>query len=128
MNLNETHDPALESWVESANAPGTDFPIQNLPFCIFRHGHASPRTGVGIGDYILDVADYTSLNALMALGRRACSELRGTLSRALRADNPEPPRELLYPIAECTLLLPAEIRNYTDFYASVFHATNVGGM
>jgi fumarylacetoacetase len=128
MNLNETHDPALESWVESANVPGTDFPIQNLPFCIFRHGHASPRTGVGIGDYILDVADYTSLNALMALGRRACSELRGTLSRALRADNPEPPRELLYPIAECTLLLPAEIRNYTDFYASVFHATNVGGM
>jgi fumarylacetoacetase len=128
MNLNETHDPALESWVESANAPGTDFPIQNLPFCIFRHGHASPRTGVGIGDYILDVADYTSLNPLMALGRQACSELRGTLSRALRADNPEPPRELLYPIAECTLLLPVEIRNYTDFYASVFHATNVGGM
>jgi len=55
MNLNETHDPALQSWVESANDPASDFPIQNLPFCIFRHGDSAPRTGVGIGDQIFDV-------------------------------------------------------------------------
>lgn len=128
MSLNETHDPALQSWVESANLPGTDFPIQNLPFCVFRHGTAAPRTGVGIGDQILDVADYTSLNALMAMGRKTCAELRLTLSRSLRDDNPHPPRELLHPMAECTLLMPVEIHDYTDFYASVFHATNVGSM
>lgn len=128
MSLNETHDPALLSWVESANAAGTDFPIQNLPFCVFRHGNGAARTGVGIGNYILDVAGYTSLNPLMALGRKTTSELRLTLSRALRADNPNPPRELLHPMRECELLMPVEIRDYTDFYASVFHATNVGSM
>ena len=76
MSLNETHDPALTSWVESANAPGTDFPIQNLPFCMFRHSHAAPRVGVAIGDSILDVPDYPSLNHVMERGRAAAAELR----------------------------------------------------
>src|SRR5436309_3723876 len=76
MTLNETHDPDLESWVESANAPDSDFPIQNLPFCVFRHGGNAPHVGVGIGDQIMDVADAPSLNALMADGRAACSGLR----------------------------------------------------
>ena len=128
VNVNETHDPTLESWVRSANSPGADFPIQNLPFCVFRHGHSARRVGVAIGDSILDVPDYTSLNDLAARGRSACSELRLKLSRALRADNPYPPRSLLYPISECTLELPLEIDDYTDFYASIFHATNVGSM
>jgi fumarylacetoacetase len=128
VDLNETHDPALISWVESANSPETDFPIQNLPFCIFRHGHAAPRVGVGIGDSILGVPDYTSINALMELGPAAATELRLRLSRVLRADNPYPPRALLFPAPECTLLMPVEIGDFSDFYASIFHATNVGSM
>jgi len=128
MNLNETHDPALTSWVASANDSASDFPIQNLPFCTFRHKHGAPRVGVGIGDSILDVPDYQSMNALMEGGRAAASELRLKLSRALRADNPYPPKGLLYPISECALLVPAQIGDYTDFYASIFHATNVGSM
>ncbi|HWZ31187.1 MAG TPA: fumarylacetoacetase [Bryobacteraceae bacterium] len=128
MNLNETHDPALTSWVASANDPACDFPIQNLPFCTFRHKHGAPRVGVGIGDSILDVPDYQSMNALMEGGRAAASELRLKLSRALRADNPYPPKGLLHPISECTLQVPAQIGDYTDFYASIFHATNVGSM
>src|SRR5947209_16126639 len=95
MTLNETHDPDLESWVESANAPDSDFPIQNLPFCVFRHGGNAPHVGVGIGDQIMDVADAPSLNALMSDGRAACSGLRLMASRALRAGNPNPPRHLL---------------------------------
>jgi fumarylacetoacetase len=128
MTLNETHDPALQSWVESANAPDTDFPIQNLPFCMFRHNHGAPRVGVAIGDAILDVPDYQTLNQLMADGRGAASELRLRLSRVLRADNKYPPRDLLCSTDECALMLPAAIGDYTDFYASVFHATNVGKM
>jgi len=128
MTLNETHDPDLESWVESANAPDSDFPIQNLPFCVFRHGGNAPHVGVGIGDQIMDVADAPSLNALMADGRAACSGLRLMASRALRAGNPNPPRHLLHPIAECELFVPGVIGDYTDFYASIFHATNVGSM
>jgi fumarylacetoacetase len=128
MSFNETHDPALESWVASANDPLTDFPIQNLPFGVFRHGHAAPRVGVAIGDSILEVPDVPSLNDLASRGRTACSELRLKLSRALRADNPYPPKALLYPMGECSLGLPLAIGDYTDFYASIFHATNIGSM
>ena len=128
MNLNETHDPQLTSWVESANRHDTDFPIQNLPFCTFRHRHGGPRVGVAIGDYVLDVPDYPNLNALMAAGRAAAAEERLRLSRALRSGNHYPPRDLLYPMSECVFDVPAQIGDYTDFYASIFHATNVGGM
>ena len=128
MTLNETHDPSLTSWVESANRTDADFPIQNLPFCTFRHKHGGPRVGVAIGDCILDVPDYPSLNALMEAGRAALAEERLRLSRALRADNRYPPKDLLYPMSECVLEVPAHIGDYTDFYASIFHATNVGSM
>jgi fumarylacetoacetase len=128
MSLNETHDPALQSWVESANRAATDFPIQNLPFGVFRHGHSAPRVGVAIGDSILEVPDVPSLNDLASQGRAACSELRLKLSRVLRADNPYPPKALLFPMAECQLDLPLQIGDYTDFYASIYHATNVGSM
>jgi fumarylacetoacetase len=128
MSVNETHDPNLESWVESANSPHTDFPIQNLPFCVFRHGHSATRIGVGIGDSILEVPDVPSLNDLASQGRAASSELRLKLSRTLRADNPYPPKSLLFPMNECTLDLPLEIGDYTDFYASIFHATNIGSI
>ena len=126
--MTETHDPRLTSWVESANSPQADFPIQNLPFCVFRHAHSAPRIGVGIGDSILEIPDVASLNDLASEGRAACSELRLKLSRTLRADNPYPPKALLFPMAECSLDLPLQIGDYTDFYASIFHATNVGRM
>src|SRR5271156_5014669 len=109
MNLDETHDPALLSWVESANVTNADFPIQNLPFCLYRHGDAPPRIGVGIGDQIFDAAKDSTLTELMALGRAGLTQLRLRLSRALRADHPPPPRHLLHPIAECTLLPPGQI-------------------
>jgi fumarylacetoacetase len=128
MSVDETHDPALESWVESANSPDTDFPIQNLPFCVFRRGEEPPRVGVRIGDQILEVTGLSSLNALMARGRTACSELRLILSRALRAGNPDPPRHLAHPVSECELMLPVEIGDFTDFFSSIFHATNTGGI
>jgi len=128
MNLDETHDPALKSWVESANAPSADFPIQNLPFCLYRRGDSPPRIGVGIGNQIFDAAKYSTLTDLMGLSREVLTQLRLRLSRALRADHPHPARHLLHPIAACTLLPPGEIGDYTDFYASIYHATNVGSM
>ena len=88
MKLDETHDPALRSWVETAHEPGCDFPIQNLPFGIFkRKGHKEPaRGGVAIGDQILDLAALgvrtgTALNGVAAMGRRAATKLRREVSR-----------------------------------------------
>jgi fumarylacetoacetase len=143
--LNETHDPARRSFVESANAPDGDFPIQNLPFCVFRASPgASARVGVAIGDQILDVAAASSsfgtaagdaakacaarnLNALMALGPEAWSALRLSLSRALSAERGDKSlAQHLSPMAKAELLLPVAIGDFTDFYASVFHATNAG--
>ena len=157
--MNDTHSPDLESWVESAQDPATDFPIQNLPFGVFRRrtGIESPRVGVAIGDVILDVAAARderllaggdavaaaercrepALNGLMALGPRHWSALRLALSRLLRADgeaadavrrDPSFGERLLVPMRDAELLLPAQVGDYSDFYASVHHATNVGGM
>jgi fumarylacetoacetase len=144
--LNETHDPARKSWVASANAADADFPIQNLPFGVFRPrgDEAEPMVGVAIGDQILDVtaampafdglarraADACAaphLNDLMALGPQAWSALRLALSRVL-SDPSQQARlqKFLTPIAEAELFLPVKIANFTDFYASIFHATNAG--
>ena len=126
MKLDETHDPALESWVESANERYAEFPIQNLPFGRFRRSGA-PQIGVAIGDQIFEIEE-TSLNALAARGRRAATELRLELSRQLRRANPNPPMDRLHPMSECEMLLPFDIGDYTDFYASIHHATSVGKM
>jgi fumarylacetoacetase len=150
--INETHDPTLTSWVESANAPESDFPIQNLPFGVFRRrGSDEPaRGGVAIGDQILDLAACVRegllrgpaaerstgpvLNGLLALGPAAWAELRKQISRLLRADSPAFRADgafgtrILAPAAEAELLLPVDIGDYTDAYASVFHATNIGSM
>jgi fumarylacetoacetase len=149
FELNETHDPALKSWVESANVSDTDFPIQNLPFGVFRHKGSGEafRGGVAIGDQILDLAAVdnagafsgeastaasdcaaSTLNAFMAMGQGAWSALRLALSRALRqgAREREKLRACLVPQAEAEYKVPARIGDYTDFYASVYHATNVG--
>jgi fumarylacetoacetase len=147
--LNETHDPARRSFVESANAPDSDFPIQNLPFCVFRPvaaAGAQLRVGVGIGDQILDVAAAGPLlggpaaeaarpcvapflNSLMSMGPRAWSAMRLGLSRALSTEgNNQGIRQHLMPMAQAELRLPVAFRNFTDFFASIFHASNAGRM
>lgn len=127
--IDETHAPDLRSWVESANRAGCEFPIQNLPFGVFRTpGDKKTRLGVAIGDAILPVAEWLSgetLNGYCALTSSERRELRRTLSRALAKGARK--REL-FPQRECELLLPMAIGDYTDFYASIDHATNVGRM
>ena len=136
MKLDETHDPQLKSWVASANAPSCDFPIQNLPFGVFkRKGRKeAPRGGVAIGDQILDLAALKiktgpTLNAIAAMGRPAWRKLRKELSAALSTKVGE--KKLarhLVPMREAELFLPVAVGDYTDFYTSSFHATNVGRM
>ena len=149
--VDETHDPALRSWVRSANDGRTDFPIQNLPFGVFRHEGSGERArvGIAIGAMILDVstamkAGYFTgdaaagaracaaqcLNDLMELGRPAWRALRAAASALLR-DGSSAERDaerILVPMADADLLLPARVGDYTDFYASIHHATNVGSM
>src|SRR5918994_5776030 len=136
MALDATHDPALQSWVASANQPGCDFPIQNLPFGIFKRkgGKESPRGGVAIGDQILDLAALgiktgPTLNGLAAMGRPAWRRLRGELSKGLSKEkaNKRFARYLL-PIKQAELFLPVAIGDYTDFFAGIHHATNMGRM
>lgn len=146
--LNETHDPALRAWAEPDGAG--DFPIQNLPFGVFRptaSGSASWRGGVAIGDQIVDLGAVADaglldgpaaaaaraaagpvLNPLLALGPAAWSALRLGLSRGLRegADKVAAWRRCLVPRAAAELTLPVAIGDYTDFYTSIHHATNIG--
>jgi fumarylacetoacetase len=149
MNLNETHDPSLKSWVESANTAHTDFPIQNLPFGRFRRaGSEQPwRIGVAIGDQVLDLklasqagawnADVKAslsglalgdLNGFMALAAAARSELRAALSRALRSDSEYQSalQAALVPQSSAQMAVPCAIGDYTDFYTGIHHATTVG--
>ena len=151
-SIDETHRADLRSWVESANADETDFPIQNLPLGCFRPRDGGPRPGVAIGDQILDLAaardvadfgpeieaaieacaDTGTLNPLLSAGR--LQALRGALSELLRTDTRVAwaarahADTLLSPMANAELLVPVRIGDYTDFYASIHHATNVGSM
>ncbi len=146
--LNATHDPDLRSWVNTANVPDTDFPIQNLPFGAFRRRGSGDvaRCGVAIGDSIVDVSLIAALftdeakaaahacaapelNALMELGPRAASALRGQLSALLAQAAQERSAKVakaLIPMADAELLLPVRVSGYTDFFASVHHAGNAG--
>ncbi len=125
--IDETHDPALESWVESANRPGCDFPIQNLPLGVFRSpGDEQTGLGVAIGDAVLDLGEWldgSNLNGYLALRATQRRDLRRTLSRVLAKGSLTRP---LIPQHDCEMLLPAQIGDFTDFYASLDHATNVG--
>jgi len=136
MALDATHDPALKSWVESANEPGCDFPIQNLPFGIFKRKGAkeSPRGGVAIGDQILDLAALgiktgPTLNGLAAMGQREWKRLRKALSKGLSIQKASKrfARNLL-PMKQAELFLPLTIGDYTDFFTGIHHATNMGRM
>ena len=133
--IDRTHDPALRSWVESANAAGCDFPIQNLPLGIFRRKgpREAPRGGVAIGDQILDLAALgirtgPALNGLAAGGRPALRKLRRELSQALSTKSRVQKRlqKHLVPMKRAELFLPVAIGDYSDFYAGIHHATNVG--
>jgi fumarylacetoacetase len=145
--IDDTHNPKLRSWVEAANSDHTDFPIQNLPFGVFRRRQSqeSVRIGVAIGDQILDLPRCRELgllegiagelpqavaapvlNPLMALGAAAMGQLRSRLIRILDADRGSGDPNLLVPMDQADLLLPVAVGDYTDFYASVYHATNVG--
>jgi fumarylacetoacetase len=140
--IDATHDPARTSWVESANGH-RDFPVQNLPYGIYAPKDGDPRPGVAIGEAILDLraaaaADLLpgrtafacrgdTLNALMALApadRRALRErLSAMLSDPMRKADLAP---MLHEAASCTMHLPAQIGDYTDFYVGIHHANNVG--
>jgi fumarylacetoacetase len=147
--LNETHDPALRSWVASANDDTLGFPVQNLPYASFRRRDAGQafRPGVAVGDMILDLAALAqarpfegdaaralaacqgdSLNALMNEGPACWSALRLALSRALRTGSPLQATlaPMLVPQAAAEFAMPARVGDYTDFYISLHHATSVG--
>lgn len=153
QTINETHDAALTSWVESAQAAGSDFPIQNLPFGVFRRRGSQEhwRGGVAIGDQILDLAavlgsqgsdafgtasaalqaaSLETLNDFMALGPTAWSALRLALSRVLRTGSPHQAAlaPCLVPQVEAEYRVPAHIGDYTDFYTSIHHATHIGSL
>ena len=151
--LNRTHDPLARSWLASANAAGTDFPIQNLPFASFKRKdkYESMRGGVAIGDQVLDlqllaasgclkgngvaqataeVAAFSQLNGFMALGPTAWSTLRHALFDLLHTQATPAVQQsvtaCLTPQSGAEYGLPAHIGDYTDFYTSIYHATNVG--
>lgn len=147
--MNETLDPNLTSWVSSANIRGNDFPIQNLPFGVFRMRSSDDhRVGVAIGDRIVDITAARNeglfsgraeeaaaacsggtLNPLMALGSVHWSALRKRLSVLLSdASERRKVEHCLVPMTDVEMQLPAIIGDYTDFYASIHHATNVGSM
>ena len=140
--LDETHDPSRSSWVEGAK-DHADFPVQNLPYGVFSPADGDRRTGVAIGERVLDlravaatgllppaaaeVLGDKTLNRLMALPAVDRTDLRRRLSALLsetaRRRELEP---LLYPARDCVLHLPAAIGDYTDFYVGIHHANNVG--
>ena len=149
---NETHDPARRSWVPSANARDTDFPIQNLPLGIFSVADGEPRFGVAIGDAILDI-DATlragllsgtaatvaeagmsgQLNAVFAMGPASISAFRKQVGLLLAAQTEashtaQAISGLLHDQAACAMHLPVQVKNYTDFYAGIHHARAAGAL
>mgnify|MGYP003574976907 FL=1 len=142
IQLDETHDPARRSWLESADGH-PDFPIQNLPLGVFSVGNAPPRIGVAIGDMILDLKALSgaglldehwnlalglgTLNAWFAHGPKDGRALRQRLSDLLSSDNHRPAVEKhLVRQSSAEMHLPCAIGDYTDFYVGIHHATNVG--
>lgn len=144
------NDPTLKSWVNVAK--NSDFPIQNLPFGIFKTEDSSPRAGSRIGEFVVDLdalfvlgylknlpfdrPDFKthSLNNLMKKGKRSTADLRNRLSKLLSdqhtdlSANEHHCDQVLIPIDEAEMLLPIEVGDYTDFYSSRPHAENVGTM
>ena len=149
MQIDATHDPALRSWVASANDEASDFPIQNLPFGRFRRAGAQQpwRIGVAIGDQVLDLRAARErgrwpaqvdalleplaagdLNTFMASGSAARRTLRAALSQALAEGSAQQQAlaSCLLPQSAIELAVPCAIGDYTDFYTGIHHATTVG--
>jgi len=132
--LDDTHNPGLRSWVDSANEPESDFPIQNLPFGRFKvEDDPEWRIGVAIGDQVLDLRvagliNFSDMNRLIRLKPEARRELRAQISTGLAAGSPQQDRwsQHLHPQGAVELGLPCDIRDYTDFYVGIHHATAVG--
>lgn len=146
----DTNDPSIRSWVQVDK--GSDFPIQNLPFGIFKREDEHPRVGVAIGNFILDLYalqkdDFFGtlqlddnvfynyyLNDLIKTGKYKTQALRFAVSLLLREGNTslqervKKNKKYLIPMEEAELLLPIKPGDYTDFYSSEQHATNVGKM
>jgi fumarylacetoacetase len=146
----KANNPKLKSWVEVPK--DSDFPIQNLPFGIFKTKYLSPVAGIAIGNFVLDLVylhengfldglglpsgifNQRFLNDFMALGKKKCREVRERISELLQHDHHElknnvGAREIaLIPMDEVQMLMPVRVPNYTDFYSSEEHATNVGSM
>ena len=140
-----------QSFVEVG--PESHFPIQNLPYGVFKHPcDPQPRVGVAIGEFVFDLAELeargllgeldhsepifstATLNAFMGLGADVWSRVRSRLTQLLSADcpeirdNPELKKAVLLHQADCEMQLPISVPDYTDFYSSRDHATNVGTM
>jgi 2-keto-4-pentenoate hydratase/2-oxohepta-3-ene-1,7-dioic acid hydratase in catechol pathway len=146
IGLDETHDPALRSWVSTANNH-PDFPIQNLPLGVFSPSGGVPRAGVAIGTSVLDLPAVLAarllstdaaqaveaaaggyLNDLLGLGAGPRRALRARLSELLREGSSDKKAlaPLLHDVTSCKPLPPAMIGDYTDFYVGIHHATNIG--
>ncbi|MGQ0826816.1 MAG: fumarylacetoacetase [Bacteroidota bacterium] len=146
----KANDPSLKSWI---NIPAnSDFPIQNLPFGIFKTQSSSPRIGIAIGEQVLDLAILNKLgfldslkidnaiftnqylNDFIALGKQTTRALRDRVSHLLNAttpdlrDNKEARSKVLHYMQHVQMLMPVRVGDYTDFYSSIDHATNVGMM
>ena len=150
MAANKANDPSLRSWIPVNK--DSDFPIQNLPFGIFKIKELGPRVGVAIGDKVLDLAALQEsgllsslkidagivknqyLNDLIALGKPVTNALRQRISDLLNAENSElrdniaMHEKVLHDINKVEMLMPVRVGDYTDFYSSIDHATNVGKM
>lgn len=132
--IDATHDTALRSWVESANDPASDFPIQNLPFGRFRHGGETQwRLGVAIGDQVLDLraaglVAHADMNRLMQATPQERRALRQALSEGLSEGSAQRQafEAALTAQSAVELGLPCEVGDYTDFYVGIHHATEVG--
>ena len=146
----EANNPNLKTWVEIPE--NSDFPIQNLPFGVFKTEQFSPRVGVRIGDKVLDLKalyvlgylenlpfgletfDCDNLNELMKGGKQGSRELRNRISKLLSTnckdlrDHETHAKQVLHDINDVTMLMPVKVGDYTDFYSSIEHATNVGTM
>lgn len=146
----KANDPSLKSWVEVPE--DSDFPIQNLPFGVFKTEQLSPRVGVAIGNKVLDLKtlfvlgyldnlpfsreDFEAhyLNPLMGKGKQATRDLRNRISKLLYEgtedlkNNTHHVEQVLLNQSEVQMLLPIQVGDYTDFYSSKEHATNVGTM
>lgn len=148
--IEKVNNPSLKSWIEVD--PSSDFPIQNLPFGIFKTQSSSPRIGVAIGDQVLDLAILNKLgfldnlkidnsiftnqylNDFIALGKQTTNAVRATISNLLNSNTPElrdnkvARAKVLHFQSNVQMQMPVKVGDYTDFYSSIDHAINIGTM